>query len=67
MNNSYVELEGNRMKDGGILLNLGGSNYLTYMREDIGTYRIIINNKTCVFQKDNDPTILRFAFLVSFL
>ena len=61
MNDSYVELEGNRMKDGGILINLDVSSYLTYMREDIDNYRIIINNKSCIFQKDNDPTILRFT------
>ncbi|CAF2513344.1 unnamed protein product [Rotaria sp. Silwood2] len=47
------------MKDGGILLNVDGSSYLTFMKEEVDTYRIIINNKTCVFQKENDPSILR--------
>ncbi|CAF4606272.1 unnamed protein product, partial [Rotaria sp. Silwood1] len=59
MNDSYVELEANRMKDGGILLNLDGASYLTFMKEEVDSYRIIVNNKTCVFQKENDPSILR--------
>jgi len=61
MNDSYVELEAHRMKDGGILINLGGSSYLTFMKEEIDSYRIVVNNKSCVFQKENDPSILRFV------
>jgi biotin carboxyl carrier protein len=47
------------MKDGGILINLGGSSYLTFMKEEVDSYRIVINNKSCIFQKENDPSILR--------
>jgi acetyl-CoA carboxylase/biotin carboxylase 1 len=60
MNDSYVELEAHRMKDGGILINLDGSSYLTFMKEEVDSYRIVVNNKSCVFQKENDPSILRF-------
>jgi acetyl-CoA carboxylase / biotin carboxylase 2 len=59
MNDSSVELEAHRMKDGGILINLDGSSYLTFMKEEIDSYRIVINNKSCVFQKENDPSVLR--------
>ena len=59
MNDSHVELEAHRMNDGGILVNLGGSSYLTFMKEEIDSYRIVVNNKSCVFQKENDPSILR--------
>ncbi|CAF3808089.1 unnamed protein product, partial [Adineta steineri] len=59
MNDSYVELEAHRMKDGGMLINLEGSSYLTFMKEEIDSYKIVINNKSCVFQKENDPSILR--------
>ena len=59
MNDSYVEAEAHRMKDGGILINLGGSSYLTFLKEEVDSYRIVVNNKTCVFQKENDPSILR--------
>ena len=60
MNDSCVELEAHRMKDKGILINLDGSSYLTFMKEEVDSYRIVVNNKSCVFQKDNDPSILRF-------
>ncbi len=60
MNDSYVELEAHRMKDHGILINLDGSSYLTFMKEEVDSYRIVVNNKSCIFQKENDPSILRF-------
>ena len=28
-------------------------------QEEVDSYRIVINGKTCVFKKENDPTILR--------
>lgn len=59
MNDSHVELEAHRMNDGGILVNLGGSSYLTFMKEEIESYRIVVNNKSCIFHKENDPSILR--------
>ena len=48
-----------RMKDGGILVNLDGSSYLMFMKEEVETYRFIVNNKSCIFQKENDPSVLR--------
>jgi acetyl-CoA carboxylase/biotin carboxylase 1 len=48
-----------RMKDGGILINLDGTSYLTFMKEEVDSYRIVVNNKSCIFQKENDPSILR--------
>jgi len=48
------------MKDGGILVNLAGSSYLTFMKEEVDSYRIVVNNKSCIFQKENDPSTLRF-------
>uniref|UniRef100_A0A8D1HGN7 Acetyl-CoA carboxylase beta n=1 Tax=Sus scrofa TaxID=9823 RepID=A0A8D1HGN7_PIG len=29
------------------------------MKEEVNSYRLTIGNKTCVFEKENDPTILR--------
>lgn len=29
------------------------------MKEEVDRYRIVIGNQTCVFDKENDPTILR--------
>ena len=43
----------------GILLSVDGSSFTTYMREEVDRYRIVIGNQTCVFDKENDPTLLR--------
>jgi acetyl-CoA carboxylase/biotin carboxylase 2 len=47
------------MKDNGILINLDGTSYLTFMKEEVDSYRIVISNKSCIFQKENDPSVLR--------
>lgn len=65
MNDSHVELEAHRMNDGGILINLNGSSYLTFIKEEVDSYRIMVNNKSCIFQKENDPSILRLALTFS--
>lgn len=43
----------------GILLSVDGASFTTYMKEEVDRYRIVIGNQTCVFEKENDPTILR--------
>ncbi|XP_039612650.1 acetyl-CoA carboxylase 1 isoform X1 [Polypterus senegalus] len=59
MNNSCVEVDVHRLSDGGLLLSYDGSSYTTYMKEEVDRYRITIGNKTCVFEKENDPSLLR--------
>ncbi|XP_014207408.1 acetyl-CoA carboxylase isoform X3 [Copidosoma floridanum] len=59
MNGSYKEVEIHRLSDGGLLLSLDGASFTTYMREEVDRYRIVIGNQTCVFEKDNDPSLLR--------
>ncbi|KAG8451331.1 hypothetical protein GDO86_003516 [Hymenochirus boettgeri] len=59
MNCSCVEVDVHRLSDGGLLLSYDGSSYTTYMKEEVDRYRITIGNKTCVFEKENDPSILR--------
>jgi len=44
-------------------VSIDGSSYTTYMREELNSYRIVIGNKTCIFEKENDPTALRFECL----
>ncbi|XP_014676629.1 PREDICTED: LOW QUALITY PROTEIN: acetyl-CoA carboxylase-like, partial [Priapulus caudatus] len=58
MNGSTIDADLHKMSDGGMLLSVGGASHTTYMREDVGQYRVVIGNQTCVFQKDNDPTVL---------
>lgn len=59
LNETYREVEVHRMSDSGLLLSMDGSSYTTYMKEEVDRYRIVIGNQTCVFDKENDPTILR--------
>ncbi|KAK9874333.1 hypothetical protein WA026_002683 [Henosepilachna vigintioctopunctata] len=59
MNGSFKEIEVHRLNDGGILLSVDGSSFTTYMKEEVDRYRIVIGNQTCVFEKENDPTVLR--------
>ncbi|XP_062407728.1 acetyl-CoA carboxylase-like [Sardina pilchardus] len=59
MNGSCSEVDVHRLSDGGLLLSYDGSSYTTYMKEEVDRYRITIDNKTCVFEKENDPTLLR--------
>ena len=40
-------------------MSVDGSAHTTYMKEEVGSYRVVIGNKTCVFEKENDPTVLR--------
>lgn len=52
------------------MLSLDGSSFTTYMREEVDRYRIVIGNQTCVFEKENDPSLLRSPSagkLISFL
>lgn len=59
MNNSAVEVEAHRLVDGSLLVNLDGTNYVTFLMEDVNSYRITMGIQTCVFQKENDPTVMR--------
>nr|XP_033810269.1 acetyl-CoA carboxylase 2 isoform X2 [Geotrypetes seraphini] len=59
MNRSHIEIDVHRLSDGGLLLSYDGNSYTTYMKEEIDKYRITIGNKTCDFEKERDPTVLR--------
>lgn len=38
---------------------MDGASYSTFMKEEVDRYRVVIGNQTCVFEKENDPTLLR--------
>ena len=61
MNGSTLEVEVHHMTDGSLLLSLDGTSHITYMKEEVDKYRIVIGGKTCVFVKENDPTNLRWS------
>lgn len=43
----------------GMLLSIDGASFTTYMKEEVDRYRIVIGNQTCIFEKENDPSMLR--------
>ncbi|AWP07055.1 putative acetyl-CoA carboxylase-like [Scophthalmus maximus] len=59
MNSSDIEIDVHRLSDGGLLLSYDGSSHTTYMKEEVDSYRVTVGNKTCVFEKEKDPTVLR--------
>ena len=59
LNGSFKEVEMHRLADGSLLLSVDGASYTTYMKEEVDRYRVVIGNQTCIFEKENDPTILR--------
>ena len=42
-----------------MLLNIDGASHSTYMHDEAEGYRIVIDNRTVMFDKENDPQILR--------
>lgn len=42
-----------------MLISVDGASFTTYMKEEVDRYRIVIGNQTCVFDKENDPSLVR--------
>ena len=61
MNGSTLDIDAHRLSDGGLLLSVDGLSYTTYLKEQVNSYRITIDNQTCTMLKENDPTILRLV------
>jgi len=47
------------LADGGLLVLLDGKSHAVYWREEVGTLRVMIDNKTCLIEQESDPTQLR--------
>ena len=47
------------MSDGQLHLCSEGQSYNTYMHEEAEGYRVVVGNQTMVFEKENDPSVLR--------
>ena len=59
LNQSTLNMEIVRLSDGGILVQLAGVSHCSYFQESLTDYRVTVNNQTAVFEKDNDPSVLR--------
>jgi acetyl-CoA carboxylase / biotin carboxylase 1 len=47
------------LADGGLLVLLDGKSHSVYWREEVGALRVMIDQKTCLIEQENDPTQLR--------
>ncbi|KAK7068522.1 hypothetical protein SK128_027163 [Halocaridina rubra] len=59
LNNSHKIVDFFRMSDAGLLLSVDGVSLVSYLKDEVDRFRLTIGNQTCVFEKENDPTILR--------
>jgi biotin carboxyl carrier protein len=64
MNGAFIEVFLHRLTDGGSLIRIMNADGTTeskvvYMREEVESYVVSVGGKTCVFDKENDPTIMR--------
>ncbi|KAF6778945.1 hypothetical protein AHF37_01156 [Paragonimus kellicotti] len=58
-NGSLLCIEAHRMSSDGLLVCHELASYMTYCHEDAEGYRTAINNRTMVFSKETDPSVLR--------
>lgn len=59
LNDSHKEVQTHRLADGGLLVSVDGASLTTYIKEEIDRYRVVVNNRTYVFEKENDPSVMR--------
>lgn len=59
INGSFVDVNARSLSDGGLLIQLNGRSHVTYAKEDVASTRLVVDGKTCVLEKDSDPTKLR--------
>ena len=53
------------MADSAILISLNGASYTAYMKEEVDKYRIVVSGRTCIFERENDPRVLRYNGITS--
>ena len=60
MNESCITVVLYPMADGGSLIRLPwGKSCLTYVKEEVDGFRVSVAGKTCTFEKETDPSVIR--------
>ncbi|KAI7874489.1 acetyl-CoA carboxylase [Lichtheimia hyalospora FSU 10163] len=59
LNGTKTQVGVRDLTDGGLLVSLGGKSHTTYSREEVQATRLMIDGKTCLLEKESDPTQLR--------
>ncbi|KAL5226002.1 hypothetical protein ABZP36_012641 [Zizania latifolia] len=58
MNGSEIEAEIHSLRDGGLLMQLDGNSHVIYAETEAAGTRLLINGRTCLLQKEHDPSKL---------
>ncbi|KAM3354571.1 hypothetical protein ACQJBY_025337 [Aegilops geniculata] len=58
INESEVEAEIHSLRDGGLLMQLDGNSHVIYAETEAAGTRLLINGRTCLLQKEHDPSRL---------
>ncbi|KAI8988392.1 acetyl-CoA carboxylase [Mycotypha africana] len=59
LNGTKTQVGVRDLSDGGLLISIGGKSHTTYSREEVQATRLMIDGKTCLLEKETDPTQLR--------
>ncbi|KAI9033938.1 acetyl-CoA carboxylase [Phycomyces nitens] len=59
LNGTKTQVGVRDLSDGGLLVSIGGKSHTTYSREEVQATRLMIDGKTCLLEKESDPTQLR--------
>ncbi|KAJ3190595.1 acetyl-coenzyme-A carboxylase [Irineochytrium annulatum] len=59
VNNTSVTVDVKKLADGGLLILLDGKTHVVYAKEDSHSTSMTLDSKTCILEKENDPTQLR--------
>ncbi|KAF9435540.1 acetyl-coenzyme-A carboxylase [Entomortierella beljakovae] len=59
LNGSMISISVRPLTDGGLLVLLDGKAHTTYSLEEVQATRLMVDGKTCLLEKENDPTQLR--------
>ena len=59
LNGSKTQVGIRELSDGGLLVSIAGKSHTTYSREEVQATRLMIDGKTCLLEKESDPTQLR--------
>ncbi|XBI75211.1 hypothetical protein VPH35_068610 [Triticum aestivum] len=58
INESEIEAEMHSLRDGGLLMQLDGNSHVIYAETEGAGTRLLINGRTCLLQKEHDPSKL---------
>lgn len=58
INESEIEAEIHSLRDGGLLMQLDGNSHVIYAETEAAGTRLLINGRTCLLQKEHDPSKL---------